>query len=240
MWNLFSKSPILFAMWIVVFGTWHCFDLWIRGSEYLWLVLVGECNSWHLPQPPFYLPTIACSQLAATCGRPLNISSLCISSGWALARTSQGQQWARVCSIWSGFHSENPITWYWKWTKVSINLQRYPFLLFWNDRKCIRCQPSGYLNVEIGAGGCNWAIVFAFLNVFHNFYPLSLSTMLQKSKMCKVCTKERLTARLSYGAQIHLDATKGKCKGSNPSSLATPHSLIHVFNRALDAKLGGF
>ena len=64
-------------------GLWHmtcrhCFDLWICGSEYLWLVLVGECNSWHLPQPPFYLPTIACSQLAATCGRPLNISSLCI------------------------------------------------------------------------------------------------------------------------------------------------------------------
>ena len=76
------------------------------------------------------------------------------SSGWALAmaRPSQGQQRMRVKN---GFHSENPITWYWKQTKVSINLQRYPFLLFWNDRKCIRCQPSGYLNVEIGAGGCN-------------------------------------------------------------------------------------
>ena len=114
MWNVKSllEITILLAMWIVVFGTWHCFDLWICGSEYLWLVLVGECNSWHLPQPPFYLPTIACSQLAATCGRPLNISSLCISSGWALARTSQGQQWMRVCGVWSGFHSENPITWY--------------------------------------------------------------------------------------------------------------------------------
>ena len=113
MWILFSKSPVLLAMWIVVFGTWHCFDLWICGSEYLWLVLVGECNSWRQPQqPPFYLATIASSQLAATCGRPLNISSFCISSGWALARTSQGQQWMRVCGVWSGFHSENPITWY--------------------------------------------------------------------------------------------------------------------------------
>ena len=44
----------------------------------------------------------------------LNISSFCISSGWALARTCQGQQWMRVCGIWSGFHSENPITWYWQ------------------------------------------------------------------------------------------------------------------------------
>ena len=71
MWILFSKSPVLLAMWIVVFGTWHCFDLWICGSEYLWLVLVGECNSWRQPQqPPFYLATIASSQLAATCGRP--------------------------------------------------------------------------------------------------------------------------------------------------------------------------
>ena len=77
MWILFSKSPVLLAMWIVVFGTWHCFDLWICGSEYLWLVLVGECNSWRQPQPPFYLPTIASSQLAATCGRPGSIFRVC-------------------------------------------------------------------------------------------------------------------------------------------------------------------
>ena len=103
MWNVKSllKITILLAMWIVVFGTWQCFDLRIRGSEYLWLVLVGECNSWRLPQPSFYLPTIACSQLAATCGRPLNISSLCIffrmgiGNGQAKPRptANEGQKW---------------------------------------------------------------------------------------------------------------------------------------------------